>query len=1125
MVDLQPAMDVQEDVASPPADLFVNEEEEEAECRVCRGGAEPERRLFAPCKCSGSIRFTHSDCLEQWLKHSNKSYCELCSHEFSFTPLYDANAPDVLPWTELLSTGLRVVLLKWLPIALRGVLVFLLWVVVAPWCTSWLYRMWLLRASAMVNVNFSERFDTSHIVADVFSGVILVLCIVFSFLALMSFADFLRFHLDNIEEEIAAHELQRPHQHQHQNQQHRRDGQQQMGRAQFGEGNLLNNAAEDDQEGEARLAPMLERPRRLGNLDEHVEFHEGLFNDEAWAVGQNQEEPALIPHQAIAPLPPIEDVDRRPDLQQELRQRRPLRDAQDVEEVREPHGVAGAAPRVARDRVEPPPPVVNQGEWEDDFDHMEINIAMDELLGLRGDIVVLFRNVSWLLAFNGAYLGLFAFIPYTLGSTLLSAGSRIIASLPAASIALVSLSTLESAAENELSLGAFFVKKLVESIETAKENGDCLQLVDLCTCTMGYLSICSTIVLWRFMVRTASSYIHRPLIDGLLWALRCLTAIVKVSTLLLQKMVIVPIILGIWIDFATLDLFLVSAQDRIAFCMQNMICSLMVHWVLGITFMLFVTLSVLQMREVVHPDMLAKLIRPQEDHPDLLRTLLSESYIKHARRIVQSLSIYAALLLILVYTPVRMAKELVPTFFPLTLRFQHWSPEIQVPLELLVVHFVVLSVLEHTKNDIGKLQHVGIVFACNWLGLTEYLLPQTELEVDRNGQRSVSRVVLPPPPLHFHPRAQLPPEELRVIGHRYLPWPENGLDDRQALEYPLLPRKTPTYLVLRLAGLAIFTWIICVVLMGTSLFGTLSIGRICMGPFERMTGIRHDPLAVAAGVQLVWYIFNSIHALRILMLPKDRVHRTLLERGYSVRNVTRTTALLCVVGWAFVCPYLLGQLLALCVASANASFVESFCVGYLALNLLAWAVCGIQTKRNHRRRNQRQVPVDAGFLDWDDDEELFEDDDVEEEQEERRQQADGDAEPLGFIAACRLAYRQVVFTVRVHDHEALRLRRDNIRDKCLDVAFFQHHVLRPIVTFLSGMLVVPWLLSSVILLLFSSTSASLEKSVVSLCAVGVGTMMLLLRLHAHVTRWMSKLSESIRNERYLIGRELHDMAR
>ncbi|KAL3674570.1 hypothetical protein V7S43_000518 [Phytophthora oleae] len=1124
MVDLRPVPDEQEDATplSPPATDF--EDDEEAECRVCRGEAEPGRRLFAPCKCSGSIRFTHSDCLEQWLEHSGKSFCELCGHEFTFTPLYDTDAPDVLPWTELLTTGLRVVMLKWLPFVLRAALVLVLWLAVAPWCTSWLYRMWLLRASAMVNVNFSERFDAPHIIADIFSGVILIVCIVFSFLALMSFADFLRFHLDHIEEELAAEEVHHHH-HRHDVVHHRR-------RAQFGEGNHVEGAVDNDQEAEPRL---FEGPRRLGNLDNGDSDDDS--SDEEWGE-QNREEPfadAFIQHQEFGLAPPVEDVDPVPEPQHELRQRRRLRDAPPMEEERN----AGAAPRAARNRVDPPPNM-NQREWEDDFEHMEINIAMDELLGLRGDFLVLFRNVSWLLAFNGAYLGLFAFIPYTLGSTFLSAGARIVASLPVASEAFASNAVMEPVADQELSSGAFIVKTLLQSIETAKENGDCLQLVDICTCTMGYLSICMTIVLWRFMVRTASSYIHRPLMDGLLWALRCLTAIVKVSTLLLLKMVILPIILGLCIDFATLHLFMVSGQDRIAFCMQNMICALMVHWVLGITFMLFVTVSVLQMREVAHPDILAKVIRPQEDHPDLLRTLLSEKCMKHARRMLLSLAIYAALLLVLVHAPVRIANYLAPSFFPLTLRFQHFSPDIQVPLELLVVHLVVLSVLEHAKNDIGKFQHLGIMFASDCLGLTGFLLPQTEVEIVVNGQRKSKVVVLPPPPLHFHPRAQLPPEELRVDGHRYLPWPEDGLDDPLPVEYPLLPRERPSHLWARLFGLAIFTWAVCIMVIGTFLFGSLFIGRICMGPFERVSGITHDPLVMAAGVQIVWYFVNSIHALNILMLPEDRVDPNLVQRGYSVRNMTPANAVTCVVSWAFVCPFLLGQLISSCVASANATSLESFLMGYLVFNLFAWLVCCFRTKRNNRRRNERQAALEAldadedGFLDVDNEDELFEDDldDEElEEEEERLLHEEGAgvaaavAEPVGFIACFRKAYRQLQFNVTVHESEAVRLRRDNIRDKCFDVEFFQDNVLRPIAGFLLVMLVVPWLLSSVVLLVFSSEKANFEKTAFAMCAFWVGTVFVLVRSHSHVTRWLSNLSESIRNERYLIGRQLQDMAR
>ncbi|CAI5721084.1 unnamed protein product [Hyaloperonospora brassicae] len=1152
MVDLRPVVDAP-DVAPPalplrPTSAREDEKEEddddddddEAECRVCRSEAEPQRRLFAPCKCSGSIRFTHSDCLEQWLAHSGKSFCELCGHEFTFTPLYDVDAPDVLPWTELLATGLRVVLLKWLPFALRAALVLVLWLAATPWCTSWLYRMWLLRASAMVNVSFAERFDAPHVVADVFSGLILIVCIVFSFLALMSFADFLRFHLDHIEEEMAADDVL-----QQQQQRHlvRRDGRLDVRRAPLGGGVVLDDVMENEREAELRRGrPVAEGARRLDRVDENVGSGDESSDEEEWA-GPNRDDrgaDAFVQPRELGHVPPAEDVDPVLEPQHELRQRRPLRDAPDVEHERGLGGAPGAVPGVAPNRVHPQLPNANEREWEDDFEHMEINIAMDELLGLRGDFIVLFRNVSWLLAFNGAYLGLFAFIPYTLGSTLLSAGARIVTSLPVAPAAFVTFTTLESAADKDLSVGAFLVKTLLQSIETAKLEGDCLQLVDLCTCTMGYLSICLTIVLWRFMVRTASSYIHRPLMDGLLWALRCLTAIVKVSTLLLLKMVILPIILGVCIDFATLHLFAVSAQDRIAFCMQNMICSLMVHWVLGITFMLCVTVSVLQLREVAHPDILAKVIRPQEDHPDLLRTLLSERCVKHARRMILSLVIYAVLLLVLVHAPVRIASGLVPSFFPLTLRFQHFSPEIQVPLELFVAHVVVLSVLEHAKNAVGKFQHLGIVFASKRLGLVEYLLPQTELEFVANGQRESKVVVLPPPPLHFHPRAQLPPEQLRVDGHRYLPWPEDGLDDSQPVEYPLLPRARPSCLWVRLAGLALFMWAVCVIVIGTFLFGSLYIGRVCMGPFERVTGISHDPLVMAAGVQIVWYIVKSVHTLNILMLPEDRVDQSLVRRGYSVRNMTPANAVICAVGWSFVCPLLLGELMSLCVASANATTVESLLTGYLVLNLLAWLVCCFRTKRINGRRLERQaaldelVPGEDGFLDVDEENELFEDElnDDELEEEERLMHEEGAAmagaaaaESVGFITALRKSYRQLLFNVTVHESEAMRLRQDNIREKCFDVVYFQKKVLLPMVAFLVGMLVLPWLLSSVVLLVVSSERASYEKTAFATCAFWVGAVFVLVRLHSHVAQWLSDLSESIRNERYLIGRQLQDMVR
>ena len=39
------------------------EDMDEAVCRVCHGESEDDHMLFHPCKCSGSIKYVHQDCL------------------------------------------------------------------------------------------------------------------------------------------------------------------------------------------------------------------------------------------------------------------------------------------------------------------------------------------------------------------------------------------------------------------------------------------------------------------------------------------------------------------------------------------------------------------------------------------------------------------------------------------------------------------------------------------------------------------------------------------------------------------------------------------------------------------------------------------------------------------------------------------------------------------------------------------------------------------------------------------------------------------------------------------------------------------------------------------------------
>ncbi|KAG9242845.1 hypothetical protein BJ878DRAFT_568985 [Calycina marina] len=88
--------DLMNDPISPNISL-AGEDGMSDQCRICRGEATAKEPLFHPCKCSGSIKHVHQDCLMEWLSHSQKKHCELCKTPFRFTKLYSPNMPHKLP--------------------------------------------------------------------------------------------------------------------------------------------------------------------------------------------------------------------------------------------------------------------------------------------------------------------------------------------------------------------------------------------------------------------------------------------------------------------------------------------------------------------------------------------------------------------------------------------------------------------------------------------------------------------------------------------------------------------------------------------------------------------------------------------------------------------------------------------------------------------------------------------------------------------------------------------------------------------------------------------------------------------------------------------------------------------
>ncbi|KAI0676025.1 hypothetical protein C8Q78DRAFT_1142731 [Trametes maxima] len=116
-------------------------QEEQDTCRICSAPAEPDQPLFHPCRCSGTIRYIHQDCLTEWLQHSKKKTCDVCKHPYSFTKVYAKNMPERLPFFLILRQFSRQ-LVSAILFGLRAALVSSIWLAALPWATIWTWRMY-----------------------------------------------------------------------------------------------------------------------------------------------------------------------------------------------------------------------------------------------------------------------------------------------------------------------------------------------------------------------------------------------------------------------------------------------------------------------------------------------------------------------------------------------------------------------------------------------------------------------------------------------------------------------------------------------------------------------------------------------------------------------------------------------------------------------------------------------------------------------------------------------------------------------------------------------------------------------------------------------------------------------
>lgn len=671
-------------------------DEDEDVCRICRTSGDSENPLFYPCACSGSIRYVHQDCLLQWLNHSNARQCEVCNHPFRFSPVYAENAPTRLPFREvLLGTAAK----TWhgLHFILRLSFVLSIWLMFIPFITFWIWQLSFVRSVVEAQKLFLSRISMTHIspallFTDCLHGFLMSAFIVFIFLCATSLREFFR-HL---------REIERP-----------------------------NPEREDDgvnrQNGEraGRRLPVPDGAHLVGG------------NGEGGGAGQEN----IGAGQLIR------------------------RNAQNV-----------AAARVEMQAARLEAHVDQIFDGGDDADGIE-DVPFDELVGMQGPVFHLIENAITVLASNMIFLGVVVFLPFQLGRIVLSIASQLAVTTSDALLT----GGMSSATGSDLGLKSVvnasattLTKELLQgnmsagmpysgSLNATTTGGSVEVLTeallaslrdsDAATLSIGYMVILLFVLCYLGVIALIRYSRGEPLTVGriygiasvaeaapslarsLLSGVKYFFTMVKVAFLLLVEIGFFPLLCGWWLDVCTISMLGTTLSQRVGFFWESPLTSSFLHWLVGIVYMLQISIFVSLLREVLRPGVLYFLRDPADPNYNPFRDLIDDPIHKHARRVLLSVVVYGSLIVLLVFLPVKLAMFLAPSLYPLDTSMS--DPFTEIPADMLLFHICIPFAIEHFRP---RATFKTVLFhwfsVIGWmLGLSDFLLPNPE---DGNGQDGVN---------------------------------------------------------------------------------------------------------------------------------------------------------------------------------------------------------------------------------------------------------------------------------------------------------------------------------------------------------------------------------------------------
>lgn len=936
--------------------------EAERECRICRGEDEPGRPLLHPCRCSGSIKYTHEDCLVNWLSQSGSSRCELCNHPFRFEPLYQPNTPSALPTKEFL-VGVLALTTKTLKTAARIVLVFTVWLFFLPVGTCWTWYALFINSPSQLPGLLASR-GPAGVFADAFYGCLLSAGIVFIFLGVSSLREYIRhFPQDEVADNDHAFDLV-------------------VNDEDLPVEDFDNDVSSDEDD---HQHPHLDPPV---NPVQHVDSGLPFTEDEAPIPFDNSSgdamNPARIPDSAVGEQ--IQDEDISDEVFDEVDEL--VRDTYDViaggdgsdddigaeadilaedseedeEQIFENHAgdrnrnhlmdfTAHEVPNDSYDEssetveddhgfdqdVDAVPAEVDnfvRDEHPDDDDADENDgggeggalfglfeldpdeVPLEEVVGLRGHIRNLFDNAGTVLVSNAIFLGVFTLIPLLIGRLTLrlfhmkSFSSRTnfvfredpfrsLLSLVWPSVgngqermpiqskelsdailnssavtdtvkqtfgAAVGLTSSHASARDQVLGGVASMRMLSASADPLVVSYDNLLIVLL---GYGVIAIVAVAYIGLIsMLRRRYPRLDSPITRQVARLLRYVATFIKIVVLILFEFGVFPLGCGWWLDICTLEILGGSLQSRLAFCHDSPWTCTGGHWVMGIIYMVHISLFISLLREIVKPGLLWFLRNPDDPEFHPFRELVEKPLSRHARRMCISVIIYVPLILALVYAPAQLCLKFLPHVFPFRSEdFSHIL--IDVPFgNLLIGPLIRLLYFGRPGISLQKAVGTWIKWVSGALGIAHLVVKDTDDNVNNqrqhldqdNGVRRDIRGLQPEDrePLHRifgdHDEDMVNDD---LVRYQEIPGPiPETENDADGAGYPVFSRSEVR---LRAAIIILSAWITLIFAESALIAVPTILGRSMMGWFG--LPVRHDLHPFLLGLNVLLGTLNGVARL------------------------------------------------------------------------------------------------------------------------------------------------------------------------------------------------------------------------------------------------------------------------